>query len=146
MSYVSSIYHIVFSTYRRQSTITESHKKDLYNYIWGILKAKGCPLIRINGISNHLHLLIELNQSISLAELICQVKHSSSVWLRDNEDFPKFRGWGKEYAAFSCSFSTKETIKSYIMNQERHHQVFNYDDEMKDMLESCGMKWFDDKK
>jgi hypothetical protein len=74
------------------------------------------------------------------------VKHSSSVWLRDNEDFPKFRGWGKEYAAFSCSFSTKETIKSYIMNQERHHQVFNYDDEMKDMLESCGMKWFDDKK
>ncbi|MDE6125349.1 MAG: transposase [Muribaculaceae bacterium] len=103
MSKTSAIYHIVINTYCRKMTIPEIHKRELYQYIFGIIRNRNCGLYRINGIGNHIHMLVELHPSVALATLLQNIKQSSSIWLKQNDNFPRFEGWGKEYFAFTYS-------------------------------------------
>ena len=130
MSTTKSLFHIVINTKNRQMTIPEQHKRELYAYIYGIIRNLNCALIRMNGIGNHIHMLINLNVEISLSQFVREIKRGSSIWLKSNELFPDFAGWGKEYYAFSCSVDRKDALVSYIKNQESHHQVVNFHDEM----------------
>ncbi|MBQ9467288.1 MAG: transposase [Muribaculaceae bacterium] len=66
MSTVKSLYHIVINTKHRQMTIPEENKRRLYLYIYGLIQNQKCTLIRMNGIPNHIHLLIDLSVEISL--------------------------------------------------------------------------------
>ena len=95
MSKTLSLFHLVINTYKRKMTITEEHKKSLYAYIFGILKNHDCFVHRINGISNHIHILFDLHPSLALANVVKDIKQSSSVWLRINPSFPDWEGWGK---------------------------------------------------
>ncbi len=143
MSYVSSIYHIVISTHQRELTIVEEHKKELYSYIWGIIKHNNCTLVRINGMPDHIHILLELNPMACLSLLVRDIKRSSSYWLGKNNLMPNFKGWSKEYAAFSCSFEHKERARHYIMCQESHHQNETSDSEYKRLIESNGLSQYE---
>ena len=144
MSYVSSIYHIVLVTHRREMTIIEEKKEELYFYLWGIIKRNNCKLIRMNGLPDHIHLLLELSTTVSLSQLVRDLKRSSSIWLKNSNKIPQFKGWSKEYAAFSCSFELKDRTRQYIMNQQSHHLNESTDEEYKRMLESNGLRLFED--
>ena len=141
MSAVSSMYHVVINTYRRQMTIPDETSEHLYRYIWSIIKSRGCRLYRINGIGNHIHMLIELAPTIALSDLVRDIKQGSSKWAKQQVYFPQFSGWGKEYGAFSCSSRDRETIMNYIINQREHHKVKTFEDEYKDMVEMSGVEW-----
>lgn len=95
MSKTNSYHHIVISTYCRKKTITELHKKDLYAYILGILNNKKCKLIRINGTGNHIHILLNLNPTIALSDIVKTVKQSTSLWLKKLRVFSSFWEVGK---------------------------------------------------
>lgn len=115
-------------------TIPEESKRELYAYMYGIIKNSGCTLIRMNGIPNHIHLLVDLSAQLSLSQFMHDLKRSSSIWAKGRPDlFPDFKGWGKEYYAFSCGVSQKDTIVEYIKSQETHHGLVTYDQEMGDM-------------
>lgn len=101
MSKVSALYHIVFCTKGRRMTITEEHKRELYGYLYGIIRNNKCKLLRMNGIANHLHMLVELHPSVALSNLMQSLKQSSSIWLKSNAHFPYFEGWASEYYAFT---------------------------------------------
>ena len=141
MSAVSSMYHVVINTYRRQMTIPDETSEQLYRYIWSIIKSRGCRLYRINGIGNHIHMLIELAPTIALSDLVRDIKQGSSKWAKQQVYFPQFSGWGKEYGAFSCSSRDRETIMNYIINQREHHKVKTFEDEYKYMVEMSGIEW-----
>ena len=143
MSAVSSMFHVVINTYRRQMTIPDETSEHLYRYIWSIIKSRGCKLYRINGIGNHIHMLIELSPTIALSDLVRDIKLGSSKWAKQQVFFPQFSGWGKEYGAFSCSQRDKEAIVKYIINQREHHQSKSFDDEYRDFIEECGLEWND---
>ena len=143
MSAVSSMYHVVINTYRRQMTIPDETSEHLYRYIWSIVKSRGCRLHRINGIGNHIHMLIELSPTIALSDLVRDIKQGSSKWAKQQVYFPQFSGWGKEYGAFSCSCRDKERIVSYIINQRQHHQMSSFEEEYRQMLELSGLEWND---
>lgn len=111
MSTVKSLYHIVINTKNREMTIPEESKRELYAYMYGIIKNSGCTLIRMNGIPNHIHLLVDLSSQLSLSQFMHNLKRSSSIWAKKRSDlFPDFVGWGKEYYAFSCSMGQKDAI------------------------------------
>ena len=111
MSTVNALYHIVINTYRREMTIPDTSSEVIYRYIWGIIRNHNCILYRIGGIENHIHMLIHLHPDVNLSALMRDIKQSSSKWVKSNPQlFPLFRGWGKEYGAFSCSCSAKESI------------------------------------
>lgn len=143
MSTTSCIYHIVINTYKREMTIREESKKSLYAYIYGILKEKNCFVHRINGIPNHVHILMDLHPSISLADLMKNLKQSSSLWMKRNGLFPEWEGWGKEYFAFSKSKEDIDVVKQYIMNQENHHSSNSFEDEMRKIVDDEGFRWDD---
>jgi putative transposase len=115
-------------------SIDERHKEDLYKYIWGIVKNKNCKLYRINGMPDHIHLLTDLHPSISLADFVKEVKVASSIWLKQNENFPKFEAWAEGYGAFTISQKEKERVMDYIKNQEKHHKEFSFADEYRNLL------------
>lgn len=85
MSKTNSYFHIVINTYCRKMTITEERKKELYAYILGILNNKKCKLIRINGIGNHVHILLNLNPTIALSDIVKTIKQSSSLWMKASD-------------------------------------------------------------
>lgn len=124
MSYTQSIYHIVFRTKYGKSTIPNEHSEKLYRYIWGFVKNKKCFLHRVNGMPDHLHLLIDLHPSLSLAEFVKTLKTSTNKWLKENKEFfPDFEAWNRKYCALSYSERDKEMIINYIKKQREHHKA-----------------------
>jgi REP element-mobilizing transposase RayT len=133
MSKTNCLYHIIFCTQDRKPTITEEYKTELYAYIFGIIKEKNCKLIRINGIANHIHMLVDIRPTIPLSVFVQEIKRSSSSWLQKSPLFPHFKKWGHEYCAFSKSTNDKTNVVNYIKNQEAHHKVKTFDDEITDI-------------
>ena len=140
MSYTKILYHIILRTKRSETSISQNNVSSLYQYIWGIIKNKQGTLYRINGMDDHIHILSDLHPSVSLADYIKSIKVATSLWMKQSDDFPLFRGWNEGYAAFTYSYKEKETIISYIKNQQEHHRNETLDDELKRLLREYGLE------
>ncbi|MDE7461123.1 MAG: IS200/IS605 family transposase [Paramuribaculum sp.] len=144
MSKTKCLIHIVFATKRREMAIPEATKRDLYHYILGIIRNKQCYLHRLGGIGNHIHMLIDLNPTVALADFVKTVKRQSSIWMKGDERFPGFDSWGEGYYAVSVGVEGLEACKRYIANQEVHHGVVEFMNEMEDMATQNGLRWYGD--
>ncbi|MDE6259089.1 MAG: IS200/IS605 family transposase [Muribaculaceae bacterium] len=142
MSNVFAGFHVVFVTKERKSTIPFQERRKLYNYIYGILKNQGCKTLRINGMTDHVHIAFELNPTIALADLVRDIKRSTSIALTREGSFPAFMGWARGY--YACSFSPheKDQVIHYIMNQEDHHAGTAIDAELEWLSIKAGLQYF----
>lgn len=145
MSKVSALYHIVFCTKKREMSIPEAYFTDLYTIIWSIVKKSGSRLIRIGGISNHLHLLVSLHPSVCLADLVRDIKSISAAWMKDDPRFRSFIGWAREYYAATISNDAVGNVVNYINNQKEHHAAHNLDDEFNRLYRWAGLTYQSDK-
>ena len=144
MSAVTAIYHIVINTYRREMTLHLSSSDQLYRYIARVVQNSQSTLFAINGIENHIHLLINLHPSVRLSDLVRDIKLSTSQWIKQHHDiFPQFAGWGKEYGAFTYALRDKDMVANYIHNQRSHHQRESFEDEYRKHLQNAGIAWND---
>ena len=143
-SYRQHYYHIVFGTKFRKQTIPDVHCQILYKYIWGIIENKKCKLYRINGSTEHIHLLVDIHPNIGVATFVKDLKVSTSIWLKQQNDFPLFEGWAEGYASFTISHDDRFRVIEYIKNQKEHHKAFSYKDEYKALLKELGIE-FDEK-
>lgn len=84
-------------------TIPAGKKRALYSYINAIVIDRKCKVIRINGIENHVHILLRLNPTIALSSLMQELKRATSKWMHNNPQFPDFESWGKDYFAMSIN-------------------------------------------
>lgn len=144
MSKVVSLHHIIINTKHRQMTIAAEHSEAMYRFITTIVKRNECVLYRIGGIENHIHMLIDISSKVTMAHLLWDIKRSSSDWAKRSGLFPKFDGWGKEYAAFSLSSTHREAVTNYIDNQRAHHGRVSFEDEYRRIVERSGSQWYDD--
>lgn len=144
MSKTKSLHHIVFATKRRESTITLKYKRELYAYIFGILENKKCFLHKMNGVSDHIHILIDLHPSVALSDLVKVIKQSTTQWLRESHKFPMFDKWNEGYYAVSLGVDGLESCKKYIEQQETHHLGQNTVTEMHEMAVRNGLEWYPD--
>ena len=133
-TYRQIYYHVVFGTIYRKPTITKRYEMELYNYISGIVKNKGCKLYIINGIADHIHLMTDLHPTIRLADFIKDIKVSASLWMKETDKFPGFEGWQTGYGAFTYSTREKDMIINYIKNQKEHHLTESFYEEYKRLL------------
>ena len=140
-SYRQAFYHHILGTKRRKPTIPADHCEDLYKYIWGIVKNKGCRLYRINGIADHVHLLTDLPTTICLADLIKEVKVASSKWMKANGNFPSWEGWADGYGSFTLALQEVNRVMAYIKRQKEHHQKESFIDEYKRLLTENGIEF-----
>jgi Transposase and inactivated derivatives len=141
----SQIYiQTVFAVSNRQSLIKKEFKDDLYKYITGIVTNQGQKLIAINGVLDHLHILIGLRPAMALADLVREIKADSSNFI-NKERFVHGRfSWQEGYGAFSYGHSQLNSIIRYIPNQEMHHSRRTFRSEYLTLLKKFDIA-FEDK-
>ncbi len=140
-SYTQILYQIIFSTKNREKVLIEKNRTELFNYIWGVIKRKKSHLYRIGGIEDHIHILTHIHPTIALADIIKDIKVSSSLMIKEKNLFPKFNGWQIGYGAFTYSIDAKEKLIKYIINQPGHHKKETYIEEFKRILKEFGVKY-----
>jgi REP element-mobilizing transposase RayT len=139
-SFASLHAHIVFSTKHRQPQITPDLQPRLFEYIGGILRNHSGSLIAAGGIPNHVHLLASLGRSLSVAESVRLIKSNSSVWLHGELKMLDFQ-WQTGYGAFAVSYSNLDVVKTYLANQEEHHQRQSFQEEFLELLRRHHLEW-----
>lgn len=127
--------HFVFAVKHRNAVIQPSWKKELYKYITGIIQNNNHKLLAINGVSDHIHILIGIRPAQSISELMKIVKQNSSKWINENKLTETHFEWQEGYGAFSYSKSQIKAVVNYIENQELHHKKKTFRDEYKNFLE-----------
>ena len=140
-TYTKLIYHIVYSTKNREKTIKQEHKRELFKYIWGIIENKKCHLYRINGVEDHLHILVSIRPNMNISAFVKDLKLSTNEWIKERDLFPKFSGWQIGYGAFTVSAYEKDGLIEYIKNQEEHHKKITFEDEYRALLKEHGIEF-----
>jgi len=130
-TYAQNTLHIVFSTKDRCKSIPKEFQSALWAYVAGICKNHAIFTQAIGGAADHIHLLVELPQSLPLAKAVLTIKSNSSRWAQTQGH--KF-GWQEGYAAFSVSASLVPAVVRYIQNQESHHEKMSFDTEFQTLL------------
>jgi REP element-mobilizing transposase RayT len=123
------LYHIVFTTRKKQDFIIPTLSVELYPYIGGIIREDKGKLLKIGGILNHVHILARFSASISVSEMMRRIKGSSSKWVNENSRSTQHFSWQRGYGAFSVSESAVENVISYIGNQNEHHKKITFEEE-----------------
>jgi REP element-mobilizing transposase RayT len=124
----------VFAVKHRDGLIHSSFKSELYQYIAGIIKNHDHKLLAINGMSDHIHILIGMRPTQSISDLLQDIKGNSSKWINEKK-FLKIRfEWQEGYGAFSYSKSQVNKVIDYIKNQEQHHKVKTFREEYLEVL------------
>ncbi len=142
-SYYRILYHLVFRTKNGDKTLEADHRAELLAYFFGVLKNKDCFVYAINGMEDHMHILIELNPTIALADLMRDIKTSTSLWIKQSGKFPLFYGWAVGYGAFTYAWRDKNMIVNYIKNQQKHHRKKSYNGELRKYLTDQGIEFIE---
>ena len=131
----SQIYtHIVFTVRGRENLIPQDKKSELFKYITGIVTRREQKLIRINGMSDHLHILIGLKPSMRLSDLVRDIKSNSAKFINNKHWVRGKFCWQNGFGAFSYGHSQLDRIIQYIDNQERHHVKYDFKEEYLNFL------------
>ena len=125
----------IFAPKYRLSLINNVWENDLYKYITGIVQNNKHKMIIINGMPDHVHLLIGFRATQSMADLMQDVKAGSSKWINDNKLCSGRFEWQSGYGAFSYSKSQLSSVVKYIENQKDHHRKKTFLEEYKKFLE-----------
>jgi len=130
----SILVHLVFSTKNREPFITPAIETELRPYMATILREHNSPSLIIGGTADHIHALFALGRTMTVADLVEEVKTGSSKWLKTKGlEFRNFH-WQKGYGAFSVGQSNVEEVKRYIRNQKEHHRRITFEDEYRNFL------------
>jgi len=133
----SQIYiHIVFAVKGRANLLSEKWKDELYKYITGIITNDGQKLIAINGMPDHIHILIGLKPTIALSDLVRDIKASSSKFINTQKWIAGKFEWQHGFGAFSYSHSQLTNVINYIQNQEEHHKKRTFREEYLEFLKA----------
>lgn len=127
--------HLVFSTKNREPLLTDPVRDFLHRYMASVLQNLGCAPVLINSVEDHAHLLFDLARTVSVSQVVEDVKKSSSKWIKTQG--PEFVGfaWQAGYGAFAVSESNVETVRAYIANQREHHRTKPFEEEYRAFLE-----------
>jgi REP element-mobilizing transposase RayT len=138
MSYTNFLYHIVFGTKGRLPMISDALKPELHKYRGGTVRGLGGIALEINGMAEHVHLLVKLKPTIAFSDFLRDLKSNTSTWAKKN-GVQKF-AWQRRYGAFTVSESQTPIVRRYIKEQEQHHRKFDFKTEFETLLRSNGIE------
>jgi REP element-mobilizing transposase RayT len=140
-TYTQIFIHIVFVVKGRQNLILTENRDELYKYIAGIIKEKGHKLYIVNGMSDHIHVLIGYNPVEALSELLKEIKRCSSIFINNNKWVKGKFEWQSGYGGFSYSKSQIDKVYKYIENQEKHHKKRTFREEYIELLKKFEVEY-----
>ena len=132
--------HAIWSTKDRLPLIHQNIEKKIYEYMCNQFIESGCPVRIINGMQDHVHSLFLLNPQRGVADIIKQVKGSTSHWINEQNMIKEKFAWQTGYAAYSVSESVLEKVYQYIVNQKKHHQKTTFLKEYDEFIKLHGLQ------
>ncbi|HLJ53575.1 MAG TPA: transposase, partial [Chthonomonadaceae bacterium] len=105
----------------REPLVTSVIERRVYAIVEKIFRDNGCPLLAINGMPDHVHVLTVLSTTITIADLIGRAKGGSSRIIGEEVTPDSWFAWQPNYGAFSVSASHVKRVVGYIANQKVHH-------------------------
>ncbi len=133
--------HLIFAVKYRTGIIQDNWKSELYKYITGIVQGNNHKLLIINGMPDHIHLLIGVRPVQSVSDLLQDIKGSSSKWINEKGFVKGKFEWQDGYAAFSYGKSQIKDVIKYIENQEEHHRKRTFREEYLAFLNAFGVEY-----
>lgn len=140
-TYSNLLVHLIWSTKNRKRFIKKEIKPRFHSYIRTVIDGEGARLLYINGVEDHVHLLVAMPLTLLIPDLIEKVKPISTKWFcktfPDINDF----SWQQGYGAFSVGKSNLQNVINYIENQEEHHKKVTFEEEFIALLEMQGIPY-----
>ena len=125
---------LVFAVKNREALLTKEIRNRVFGYMSGIITNLKHKSIIVNGTSNHVHILLGLNPSISVSDTVHDIKRSSSLFINNEKLFSGKFSWQEGYGGFTYSRSQIADVYKYIENQELHHKKRTFREEYIDIL------------
>lgn len=140
-SLANILVHLVFSTQDRAPMLDDVWRDDLHAYIGGIVRRCGSDLLAANSVADHIHLLLPMPRTMSVADLVREVKTGATKWIQEKAPALARFHWQAGYGIFSVSPSHKEAVIQYIAVQQEHHRTVSFQDEYRRLLEKYGIQY-----
>jgi putative transposase len=125
---------LVFAVRNRQALICPKWEEELYKYITGIVQEKGQILYAINGMPDHIHILIGMKPTCCLSDLVREIKKASTGLIKEKKLSKLPFQWQEGFGAFSYSAWDLNKIINYVAKQKEHHAKTNFEKEYKELL------------
>jgi putative transposase len=134
-TYTQLYIQIIFAVKGRENLISKNNREELHKYITGIVKNREQKLLSIFCMPDHTHLLVSIKPSISISDLVRDIKAGSSHFVNEQKWVKGKFNWQEGFGAFSYSRSQIDTAAQYILNQEEHHKKKTFKEEYIDFLQ-----------
>ena len=138
-TYASCLVHYVFSTKGRRKTISLELRRRLWPYLGGIAAQNGMKALAVGGADDHVHVLLSVSTTHSVAKAIQLIKGGSSKWIHDTFPSHSTFAWQEGYGAFSVAISGVDETVCYIQSQEEHHRTTTFEQEFLAFLRRHGL-------
>ncbi len=135
-TYLALNIHIIFSTKNRTPFLTDEFLEPMLRYIVGTIEGLGAVSIKVGGVADHVHILVRIKSTQSVANFVQELKKASSHWMR--ERVPSF-AWQDGYAAIAVSPSDLPMMTNYILNQTEHHHKITFEEERLEILKMASI-------
>ena len=139
-TYCSSLYHCVFSTKERSKAIAPELQARLWAYMGGIARENGMTALGVGGTEDHVHVLLSLPSTMTIAGAMQKVKGGSSLWLHQDCGLAGFE-WQKGYGAFTIGVSQVDATLAYIAGQAERHKKRDFQAEYLAILKQHGIEY-----
>lgn len=136
---------MIWGTLNREKLLNRAAAARVSHYLNEYAEKQGL-YIKINYVNaDHVHALIDLPTAFSVEKLMQLLKGGSSHWINSNDVITGKFAWGRGYGAFSVSESNVDQVARYIANQEEHHRIRTFTEELKEFIDRHGLQWKDEK-
>lgn len=140
-TYTQIYVQIVFAVKGRQNLISKENREELHKYITGIVSNRKQKLFAVFAMPDHVHILISMSPTISVSDLVRDIKAGSSKFINDKGWINGKFSWQEGYGAFSYSKSSVDLVVKYILKQEEHHRSKSFKEEYLDFLSKFDIEY-----
>jgi len=133
--------HTVFAVKYRKAIIDKSWQQELFSIIGNLINESNSKTIIVNGVEDHVHCFFGMKPSVSVSEVMKNVKAKSSKYINDRCLTKSRFEWQKGYGVFSYSQSQVSTVYNYIKNQEAHHRKQSFNAEYMELLRKFNVSY-----
>jgi REP element-mobilizing transposase RayT len=127
-TFTNLLTHLTFGTKDREPLIVPELSAELFRYLGGLTRELNGKAYGINGVADHVHMLVNLPPTVSISDALRFLKSNSSGWVHDKWPRKAF-AWQPGYGAFSVSKSNVPGVLKYIENQQAHHRRVSFKEE-----------------
>lgn len=122
MPYWRHFYHLIWATPRREPMISPEIETPLHQYLSAKAQEIGCAVYAVNGMADHIHMVVSISPTCSVADTVKQLKGGSShhvnTFLRPAGQF----AWQTGYGSLTLGERQLSIAVAYVEKQKEHHR------------------------